>query len=578
VEKISPAPAGKLLLWATAGTMTKPLADGLAAISPSHFAFSTPLGEAGSAPIDEHLRAALPHKRGVLIHRVDGGTPAMHLALAEAAIGSDFRHLLLCDRDPLDRLAAAWRESGDRSLRAMKRMVRHAATAQDQLYRVLEALRLTNQPRRMVSVEALSSGSAQGSSPLTAWADLIEFLGIEPISSERLQALHAGFAQAASQLTHSEAPGMLDVAALQRELLWLPGPWVTRASLHARIEIAAPQGGSVRRFQLHSPPMLIEPDSVWPIDGSLEAPGQDNGSSTVALTVDREPAQASSEEPKASYLRSDRTPPGGAVITFRGLGRRIKAGDRWRFTHRPTESAGQALATLHFDHHPQPPIPGIFVAPWSIGYQPIPKAAGTSIKEALFALAIGEKPSPGNMDGARRVDEYFATRSIDVSGAAFKFIVIRDPLARFLSAFANRVGQHHELSEAYLRGLPSSLQLPLQDFVFDPSLSQFIDCFELYMRVPTIHHHFQPVADQVLSLEAFDKVYPLESMDTLCADIGQWTGRPFTLPREQRSSSGQHTEALSDAQRRAIVRICERDYEMLKAHYTPGGRVHKGSA
>jgi hypothetical protein len=575
---MSPAAAGKLLLWATAGTMTKPLVDGLAALSPSHFAFSAHLGESGETPIAEHLRAALPHLRGVVVHCVDKGAAAAHLALAQAAIGSDFRHLLLCDRDPLDRLAAAWHESGDRSLRAMKRMVRHAATAQDRLYRVLEVLRLTNQPRRMVSLEALSSGSTQGSSPLTAWADLIEFLGIEPIRGERLQALHAGFAQAASQLTLAEAPGVLDVAALRRELLWLPGPWVTRASLHARIEIAAPQGGSVRRFQLHSPPMLIEPDSVWPIDGSIEAPGQDNGSSTVALTVDREAARTSTEEPKASYLRSDRTPPGGAMITFRGLGRRIKAGDRWRFTYRPTESAGQALATLHFDPHPHPPIPGIFVAPWSIGYQPIPKAAGTPIKEALFALAIGERPSPGNMDGARHIDEYFATRSVDVSGAAFKFIVIRDPLTRFLSAFANRVGQQHELSEAFLRGLPSSLQLPLKDFVFDPTLSQFIDRFELYMRVPTIHHHFQLVADQVLSLDAFDKVYPLETMDMLCNDIGQLAGRPFTVPREQRSSSATHAEELSDAQRHAIVRICERDYEMLKAYYTPRGRVQEGDA
>jgi hypothetical protein len=578
MEKMNPVPAGKLLLWATAGMATKPLVDGLAAISPSRFGVSTDLRAPGATPIDEHLRAALPHNRGVVIHHVDEATPAMHLALAEAAVGNDFRHLLLCYRDPLDQLATAWRESGDRSLRAMKRMVRHAATTQTLLYQVLEALRLTKQPRRMVSVEALSSGSTDGSSPLTAWADLIQFLGIEPLSGERLQALHAGFAQAASQLTHTEAPGLLDVAALRRELLWLPGPWLTRASLHVRTEIAAPQAGSVRRFQLHSPPLLIEPDSVWPIDGSLEAPGQDNGSSTVALTVDREPTQATSDEPKASYLRSDRTPPGGPVIAFRGLGRRIRAGDRWRFTYRPTESAGQALATLHFDHHPHPPVPGIFVAPWSIGYQPIPKAAGTSIKEALFALAIGEKPSPGNMDGARRIDEYFAARLIDVSGAAFKFIVIRDPVARFLSAFVNRVGQHHELSEAFVRSLPSSLQLPLQDFVFDPTLSQFIDRFDLYMRVPTIHHHFRPVADQVLSLEAFDKVYPLEAMDTLCADIGQWTGRRFVVPREQRSSSGKHAEEPTDVQRLSIVRICERDYDMLKAYYTPAGCVQGAGA
>jgi hypothetical protein len=582
VEKVNPAAAGRLLLWVMAGTATKPLTDSLAKASPSRFAFNTHLGGSAETPIGDRLRAALPQGHGAVIHRVDAGAPTLNLVIAEAAAGIGFQHVLLCDRDPFDRLAAAWHESGDTSAGAMKRIVRQAAITHARFNQALEALRLTNQPRRMVSVEALSKGSANGVSAARAWIDLLEFLHIEPMSAARLHALQTGFAEAASRPTATEAWGARDLDALRRELLWLPGPWITRSNLRTRVDAAGPPSGSVRRFQLQSPPMLCEPDTIWPIEGSLESPGQDNGNSAVALTV--EPAEAaggpgsSKEEPKASYLRSERTPAGSAVIAFRGLGRRIRAGDRWRFAYRPTDAPGGPVASVHFDHYPQPLIPGIFIAPWSIGYQPIPKAACTSIKAALFALAIGEKPSAGNMGGAKHIHDYFTTRAGDVSGAAFKFVVIRDPLARFVSGFANRVGHHRELSQAYLRGLPSNLQLPLQDFVFDPSLSQFIDRFDLYMRVPTIHHHFQPVADQVLSLEAFDKVYPLESMDTLCADIGQWTGRPFTLPREQRSSSGQHTEALSDAQRRAIVRICERDYEMLKAHYTPGGRVHKGSA
>jgi Sulfotransferase family len=447
---------------------------------------------------------------------------------------------------------------------------------------VLEALRLTNQPRRMVSVEAISKGSASGLSAEKVWIDLLQFLAIEPMNTVRLHALRTAFAQAASPRTPTEAWGARDLDALQRELLWLPGPWITRSNLRTLVDAAGLPTGSVRRFQLQSPPMLCEPDTIWPIEGSLESPGQDNGSSAVALTVDQAPTAGeqgtSNEEPKASYLRSDRAPAGSAVITFRGLGRRIRAGDRWRFAYRPSDAPGGPVASAHFEHHPRPPVPGIFVAPWSIGYQPIPKAACTSIKAALFTLAVGEKSSAGNMAGAKHIHDYFAARAGDVSGAAFKFIVIRDPLARFVSGFANRVGQHRELSEAFLRGLPSSLQLPLKDFVFDPTLSQFIDRLELYMRVPTIQHHFQPVAEQVLSLDAFDKVYPLEAMDTLCVDIGQLTGRPFAVPREQRSSSGKHAEELSDAQRRAIVRICERDYDMLKAYYTPGGRVQGAAA
>lgn len=582
MEKVSVGPTGKLLLWTAAGTKAQPLIESLATACPSRFAFSTLLKDSPATPVDISLRAALPDGHGVVVCHVDEGAPTGHLDIVESAAGMGFQHLMLCDRDPFDRILAAWRADGDPSVRAMKRIVRQAADTHARFNQVLEALRLADQPRRLVSVEALCSGSADGLNAFWVWMDLLEFLDLEPMDAARLHALRSTFAQAMADGAVRADPAALNLSALRRETAWLAGPWITRSNVRMRLDDAGPQARSAARFRLQSPPLLCKPDSIWPIEGSLEAAGEDNGSSAVSLSADQGPAadatNDSREEPQAGYLRSERNPVGSAVIAFRGLGRRIKAGDRWRFAYQPPNEPSQAVATVLFDFHPQPPVPGIFLAPWSIGYQPIPKVACTSIKLALFELATGEKASEGHLIGAKHIHDYFGTRPEDISGAAFKFIVIRDPLARFMSGYANRVGQHRELSEAYLRSLPISLQLPLQDFVFDPTLAEFIDRFELYMRVPAIHHHFLPMADQVLSLETFDKVYPLEAMDALCADIGQLTGRTFTVPREQRGSPNKRAEDLSDAQRRALLKLCERDYEMLKAYYTPSGHVQGGSA
>jgi Sulfotransferase family len=582
VAPVTADPGDRLLLWVTPGATTAPLLKALATLHPDTLGFHASLTESGGAPLQEHLRSALPDDRGVLIHLVDERAPTLHLSIAQAAAGIGFRHLLLCERNPFVRLLNAWHHGGDPSAIAMKRIVRHAAAADAHLNQVLQALRLMQQPRRMVSVEALAGGPADGSGALQAWADLLRFLGLAPIDAQRLQALQAAFTQAVADPALSSSASALDAAALRRELVWLPGPWITRSNLQTLVHAAEPATASVHRFQLRSPPMLTEPGSVWPIEGSLEVSGSENSNSAVALTVDQDPATAGSqgagEEPKSTHLRSERASATSAVVEFRGLGRRTNAGDRWRFAYRPSQSAGEPVATVRFVHHPRAPIPGIFLAPWSIGYQPIPKAACTSLKAGLLALANGAPPAAHAMDGAKHVHQYFAARTTDVSGADFKFIVIRDPVARFVSGYSNRVGQHRELSETYLRGLPSALQLPLQDFVFDPTLSQFIEHFDLYMRVPTIRHHFLPVADQVLSLEAFDKVYPLEAMDTLCADLSRWTGRPFVVPREQRSRSKRDANELSDAQRQAIVKLCERDYDMLQAYYTPAGRAQGAGA
>lgn len=594
----STAPAPLLLVWAPSDMATSLLIDGLAKASPNAFPACTAIAgshewrqivasasQGDAAAVRERLVAALSAESGAVICGIDDGPAFMHLALVDATTSLGIRHLLLCDRDPFARLTAAWQRENDPAVAAMRRLVRRAEAAHTRLAQVFAALRLSQQPCRMVSIESLSQGRADGGSPLQAWADLFAYLNLGGSDEQLVRTVHAEFMQALSRQPALEASPLLDLPALKRELAWIRGPWIDRSFLRRELTTLAMPAGLVRRFQLDSPPVLTESGSVWPIEGSVFVADRGEVDDGVTMRNDQS-ATASRPEPAggssaAAHLRCERhlaprlraKKPNPLIdeirIGFRGLGRRVTPGDRWRFFYEPGDTQAEPAATVRFKPYPRPPLQGIFVAPWSIGYHPIPKVACTSLKEAFFALATGGKATAEHLVGAKYIHDYFEARQCDVSGANFKFIVVRDPLARFLSGFTNRVMHHRELSEGYLRSLRCADQLPLDRFIFNPTLAQFVERFELYALVPTIRHHFLPVADQVADLGAFDKVYPLESMDTLCADISRLTGCTFVVPREQQSIAKLRAGDLSKSVRRAILRLCKRDYALLKGYYAP---------
>jgi Sulfotransferase family len=592
----STAPAPPLLVWALSGTATSPLIDGLAKASPKSFPACTVMAEShewrqiaasasqgDAAALRERLVAALSAENGALICGIDDEPAFMHLALVDAAASLGIQHLLLCDRDPFDRLAAAWQRESNPAVAAMRRLVRRAEAAHTRLAQVFAALRLSQQPCRMVSIESLSQSRADGGSPLQAWADLLAYLNLDGTEEQLVRRAHAEFVQALSRQAAPEASPSLDLPALKRELAWIRGPWIDRSFLRRELTTLAKPAGLVRRFQLDSPPILTESGSVWPIEGSVVVADRGDVDDGVTIRSDQraaasrpENADSSSdaahlrcERPSSPRLRAKKPNPlvDEIRIGFRGLGRRVVPGDRWHFSYEPGDTPTEPAATVRFKPYPRPALPGIFVSPWSIGYRPIPKVACTSLKEAFFALATGGKATADHLVGAKYIHDYFEARQCDVSGANFKFIVVRDPVARFLSGFTNRVMHHRELSEGYLRALRIADQLPLDSFIFNPTLAQFVEHFELYALVPTIRHHFSPMADQVADLSAFDKVYPLESMDTLCADISRLTGRTFVVPREQQSIAKLRTGDVSKSVRRAILRLCKRDYALLKGYY-----------
>jgi hypothetical protein len=167
------------------------------------------------------------------------------------------------------------------------------------------------------------------------------------------------------------------------------------------------------------------------------------------------------------------------------------------------------------------------------------------------------------------VHQYFRERHVDISGAKFRFAVVRDPIKRFLSGYSNRVIASKELSRDFIAKLPTAGELDLDSFPYDPSLSEFIRNFDFYQCVPTIAHHFRPQVEFVVSRDHFDELYPIEQLDRLQRDIEARSGRPLELRKEMTGGPKLTVDDLTPSE---FLRLCEMyaaDYALLSSMYDP---------
>jgi hypothetical protein len=204
---------------------------------------------------------------------------------------------------------------------------------------------------------------------------------------------------------------------------------------------------------------------------------------------------------------------------------------------------------------------------YPIAYYATPKVACTSIKLALYHLEHG-KPFE------RWRDQNGTVRHIHNSWEGspkftllstphpyYKFSVVRDPLERFLSAFANRVIQYRELDEPIIQSLDGDLG-GLQP---NPSLSEFISKLELYRAASApIRHHTDPQSFFIgKDLSYYDRVFRFNELDLIVGELKDAVGAQITLPHEQRGGLRISAAELSGNERRRILDFYAEDYFLL---------------
>jgi hypothetical protein len=203
-----------------------------------------------------------------------------------------------------------------------------------------------------------------------------------------------------------------------------------------------------------------------------------------------------------------------------------------------------------------------------IGYFPIPKVACTSIKEFMYQVENQEAFSPqGEND---HVHAYFGRRLSEKKLASydFSFVVIRDPIKRFLSAYSNRVTHHKELSRDFIfsKYPQYAEQLPF----FDPNMEIFIDHLEEYLQIEVIKHHIEPVSEHIAAthLHQFSKIYPLENISSLECDLSEILGRDVKFGRSQTGGRKISLVELSLIQMKTLIDYYKEDYQLLSEFYT----------
>lgn len=217
---------------------------------------------------------------------------------------------------------------------------------------------------------------------------------------------------------------------------------------------------------------------------------------------------------------------------------------------------------------------GIICNQGQIGYRFIPKSACTSIKQMIFELEFEKSFQSFKKENPEKklksAHAFFNRRLNSIDGCPIKVIVIRDPIKRFLSAYGNRVHGHSELSKRHLKKKKKPIDLNAFP-KFTPDLYTFIDHFDIYSTVKSIHHHCKPVSEFLdgQNLSYFTHVIPMEEVEKVGTLLNGHYGKNIPLPRSQTRGKKADVTELRVKDFDQLFEFYEKDYHLLKDYYTP---------
>ena len=213
----------------------------------------------------------------------------------------------------------------------------------------------------------------------------------------------------------------------------------------------------------------------------------------------------------------------------------------------------------------------VAIEPLRIAYMAVPKAACTSVKAALAAV------DPNVPRGAEllaadplEVHKIYPTmrfrrhRWVTYQGW-FRFTVVRDPLARLLSVYSDRIVARSELHNArkFRRGRAPLPQDPDPDFFF-----QNLDGYIGWSSV--IKHHVLPQAIFTgPELNRFSRIYRTSDLAALAGDLSEVAGTGGVIPQMNASHHRLSFDALKPATQIALRRRLEPEYEHLADYFDP---------
>lgn len=201
-----------------------------------------------------------------------------------------------------------------------------------------------------------------------------------------------------------------------------------------------------------------------------------------------------------------------------------------------------------------------------LAYFFVPKVACTSMKSMFFEVENGWPFRDFSVSGrVRNIHGVYGTamfRDLDLSryDGLTRVALVRDPVARIVSCYRNRIGGKDLLSRP-----EAAAGLAEYDLSPRPSLSEFVARLRRYRKASrVIRHHSHPLSTHLGTDPAyFHKLYPLREIDAFAADIRARTGSEAELPHLQTVGSGETVADLSPAETARIKELYAEDYTLF---------------
>lgn len=219
----------------------------------------------------------------------------------------------------------------------------------------------------------------------------------------------------------------------------------------------------------------------------------------------------------------------------------------------------------------------ISLALHKLAYMALPKAACSSVKEALARLdPTVTIPREDRID-AQTWHLIYPTRRFrshrwDALSDHWRFCMVRDPARRLMSVYTNRVQQFCDLESSRKLKLGSS-GLPL-----DPDPDTFFRNLAAYCRESSRIKHHAAGAWLFLGpkLRGYDRIYRTSELEDLAWDLSLLTRRKVQMMHRNRSVDELRLEDLAGATIDALRPFLEREYAYMGAFFQNplGPKVH----
>lgn len=206
-----------------------------------------------------------------------------------------------------------------------------------------------------------------------------------------------------------------------------------------------------------------------------------------------------------------------------------------------------------------------------IVYRALPKAACSSVKAGLALIDPDQnltleqiQQDQDLVHGVYQTSRFRADHWENYTGW-WRFTVVRDPLKRLFSAYTDRVIKRRNLHDS------RQIRSGKFDLPTDPDADFFFQNLPDYMRASSvIKHHVLPthmfIGPKPLD---YDRVYPVEDIAGLEAELSERVGQPFQVPRFNTSSARLSYFDLQPATQAAIREYLAPDYDLLDNYYQP---------